>query len=216
MVLTWKRKAAVIVGSLALTGTAAFGLDSLASGSTTAKLPVGWTGNTAVGTTSYSLTGEGNAFGSPFTQSTPATSTAFRFYAKGGQAPQTFSPGIYAFDGTKPTSLIAATAPVTVPAGAAPQWFKVSVPGINLEAGTTYFLALLADPQTRQASIGYIPWGSGSNHWVFTPTLAPIWPASNLNTDLWDFALDWTASSATGSVAPGLTPVPAPPQHTGP
>jgi hypothetical protein len=214
MVLTPLRKVAAIVVCLAVVAGAGFGIDSLASTSPSTKTTAGWTGNTAVAKTAYSLTGEYNAFGSPFTQSTPATSTDFRFWAKGGREPQTFDPAVYAFNGSAPTSLLAAAAPVTVPAGAAPRWFMVGLPGINLQAGTTYFLALDAQPQTQQASIGYIPWGAGSDHWLYTPTLPPIWPVSNLNNDLWDYALDWTASTATGNVAPGLTPVPAPaPRH---
>ena len=123
------------------------------SAQTTAVVAAGSFGATAAGSLS-GAPGSGYKFGSAYQLATAATATSFEFYARGGTAAQTFTPAIYASNGTGPTTLIVKGATVTVAANQAAGWVSSALPSTALAAGT-YYLVLISGTADNQASIYY-------------------------------------------------------------
>jgi hypothetical protein len=96
----------------------------------------------------------GYKFGSPYTLASAANATSFEFYAQGGTSAQSFTPAIYASNGSAPTTLLATGATVTVAAGQAAGWISSTLPTTSLPAGT-YYLVLVAGTTSTAASISY-------------------------------------------------------------
>ncbi len=110
-------------------------------------------GATAPGSSS-GAPASGYKFGSSYSLAATATATSFEFYARGGTAAQSFTPAIYASNGTGPTTLIATGATVTVAANQAAGWVTATLPSTPLAAGS-YYLVLVSGTANNQASIYY-------------------------------------------------------------
>jgi hypothetical protein len=74
--------------------------------------------------------------------SAPGTTNDFEFFARGAGGTQTFTPKIYSETGGVRQALLATGATVTVPEGADGQWYVANLPGLQLQAGMGYQLAL--------------------------------------------------------------------------
>ena len=98
--------------------------------------------------------GSAYKFGSAYPLATAGTATSFEFYARGGSAAQSFTPAIYASNGTSPTSLIEQAATVTVATNQAAGWVSSTLPSKTLPAGS-YYLALVSGTANNAASISY-------------------------------------------------------------
>ena len=110
-------------------------------------------GATAPGSSS-GAPASGYKFGSSYSLAATATATSFEFYARGGTAAQSFTPAIYASNGTGPTTLIATGVTVTVAANQAAGWVTATLPSTPLAAGS-YYLVLVSGTANNQASIYY-------------------------------------------------------------
>ena len=124
-----------------------------ATSAQTAVVAAGSFGATASGSLS-GAPGSGYKFGSAYQLAAATTATSFEFYARGGTAAQTFTPAIYASNGTGPTTLIVKGATVTVAANQAAGWVSSTLPSTALAAGT-YYLVLISGTADNQASIYY-------------------------------------------------------------
>ena len=98
--------------------------------------------------------GAGYKFGSPYPLAAGGTATSFEFYARGGSAAQSFTPAIYASNGSGPAGLVVAGASVTVAAGQAAGWVSAALPSTSLAAGT-YYLVLVSGAADQGAVVYY-------------------------------------------------------------
>ena len=121
-----------------------------ATSAQTAVVAAGSFGATASGSLS-GAPGSGYKFGSAYQLAAATTATSFEFYARGGTAAQTFTPAIYASNGTGPTTLIVKGATVTVAANQAAGWVSSTLPSTALAAGTYYLVLDLG--HRRQPSL---------------------------------------------------------------
>ena len=105
---------------------------------------------------SFAAPGAGYKFGTPYVLTSSASATQFQFYARGGSASQSFTPAIYASNGSSPTTLVATGATVTVAANQAAGWVTSTLPATSLNAGT-YYLVLVSGTTSNATSIYYDP-----------------------------------------------------------
>ena len=149
-------------------------------------------------------------FGSIFTAPTSGTSTAFRFYARGGGVDQQFVPTIYSTVNGAPGSLLGQGSPITVAKGAAGTWWRAPLSGIPLTAGTNYVLALVS--QSTGSVATYLNYdnttGAGYYNANAFPTPSSSWGTVNKDDSNWSFDLDYTPS--------GPPPPPSAPANTVP
>ena len=104
--------------------------------------PVGQLGNTSTGFTATYNTRTA-IVGSIFRASLSGTTQDFEFYARGAGTNRIFTPRIYRVVNGSRGSLLATGAPVTVPRGADGKWYVSTLNGFHLNAGTSYYLALV-------------------------------------------------------------------------
>jgi hypothetical protein len=131
--------------------------DSAATAVVTAAPPPSTFGAVNPGASSSSPA-SGYKFGTPYTLSSGGTATRFDFYARGGTSAQSFTPAIYASNGTGPTTLIATGATVSVAANRAAGWISSTLPATSLPAGT-YYLVLLSGTTSK---VAFIYWDTGA------------------------------------------------------
>ena len=145
-------------------------------------------------------------FGSIFTAPTSGTSTAFRFYARGGGVAQQFVPAIYSTVNGAPGTLLGQGSPFTVAKGASGNWWRAPLSGIPLTAGTSYVLALVSQSTGSVATyLNYdVTTGSGFYNANAFPTPSSSWGAVNREDNNWSFALDYAPS---GPPPPPSAPV---------
>jgi hypothetical protein len=103
---------------------------------------VGQFGNTSTGFTSVWSTST-TELGSVFTAAPSGSVTDFKFFARGAGGAQTFTPKIYSVVNGSKATLLATGSPVNVPKGTDGRWYTVTMPATQLNAGSSYYLALL-------------------------------------------------------------------------
>lgn len=160
----------------------------------------------------------GYKFGSVSTLSQKATIGTFRFYAKGGNAPQRFLPVVYDVVGGGPSALIAKGAEVTVGADAPTGWFTSTLPTMTLQPGS-YLLGLVSGPVGQGASVYYSAKAGGAvwNENPY-PAASSSWGPVISDDVQWKFAIDFQTSGGTSvpTVLPTTTTRPATPTTTVP
>jgi hypothetical protein len=143
-------------------------------------------------------------FGSIFTAAEAGTSTAFRFYARGGGFDQQFVPAVYSVVNGSPGTLLGKGTVTTVPKGAAGTWWRSTLAGIPLTAGTNYMLALLSNGTPGVATYLNFDPGTNAGFWNTNtyPTPSSSWGTINKENRRWSFALDYTPSVVTAPPPP--------------
>lgn len=133
-------------------------------------------------------------FGSISTLTEHATTTAFRFYARGGSVAQRFVPAVYRVDAlNNPTDLVATGAETTVAAGQAAGWVSSTLPSVTLAPGR-YQLAILSGPTGGGAYLYYASEAGASLYNANTyPSPSATWGALNTSGARWSFGVNYTA-----------------------
>ena len=98
-------------------------------------------GDTSTGFTSV-FAPNATELSSAVSASAAGNTTDFEFFARGAGGTQTFTPKVYGVVDGQRGSLLATGATVTVPKDANGQWYVSSVAGLQLQAGSSYVLAI--------------------------------------------------------------------------
>jgi hypothetical protein len=152
---------------------------------------------TAIGATNpgatFAAPGAGYKFGSIFTATSSGTSIDFRAYVAGGTSAERFTPAVYSVTGGNPAQLLATGKEFIVGAGQTAGWVTTTLTGLNLTAGTSYTLVLVAGTTSNAAHIYYDNltnagiWNSNTY-----PTPTNTWGTINREARNWSFAIDYT------------------------
>ncbi|HEY7795157.1 MAG TPA: FG-GAP-like repeat-containing protein [Gaiellaceae bacterium] len=163
-------------------------------------------GNTTVGASS-DKPGSGYKFGSVFPLSESGTTVSISWYARGGGAPQKFTPVVYRADGQgNPTSFVTKGAEVQINRNQAAGWVTSSLPAVSLTSGN-YLLGLLSGPNGESASISYAP-AAGRGLWNANPYPTPTTSWGQVNRDEATWSVYVTYTPATSVPAPANTALP--------
>ncbi len=153
--------------------------------------------------------GAGYKFGSAYVLPEAGTLSSFEWYVRGGSAAQSFTPAVYASDGSgNPSSLVATGAVVSVPAGQAAGWVSSPLPSVAVDAGT-YFLVLLSGSAANGA-FNYYSAGSASDG-VYNANAAGV-PSATFGTASreslrWSFRVDYVTSGSGSAPVNTVLPV---------